>query len=112
MSLSLKSEPKLADYQLYVKEMIVERGFKNDTPDKVIILMNKELGGLGQALRLTWGSRDGVTGDQKALLSKQLADTFIYMLEFCNMFDISLEEAFRMREAENMKRDWKPYNFY
>lgn len=111
MSLTLKQAPQLQDFQQYVKNMVVERGFINDTPNKVFILINKEIGKLAQAMRSTWGNENNITAEQSAAIQEAIADVFIYLLELSDMYGISLEDAFRHREEVNKKREFNAYNF-
>ena len=45
--------------------------------------------------------------DDKERIGKEFADIFIYLLDSCNQLGISLEEAFRLKYQELLKRDVK-----
>jgi NTP pyrophosphatase (non-canonical NTP hydrolase) len=106
MSLQLTEQAQLKDFQDYVAKMIKERGFENDTPTKVFVLLTKEVGGLARAIRETWPTKGDNAEVVKSKIQEQLADIFIYLLEMSNMHGVSLDQAFREREAVNMKRQW------
>ncbi len=102
----LKENPTLADFQQYVKELEVERGFSNETIIEKCLLMGEEVGELFKAIRKTQNiktdSASKITG-----VSEELADILIYLCAIANRHDLSLEEAFRTKEEINKKRIWK-----
>lgn len=78
MTLELKKEPTLKDFQEYVLKMKQERGF--NTTDKFY---------------------------ECCLFAEELADVFIYLCSLANMHNIDLEQAFRDKEEKNKQRTWK-----
>jgi NTP pyrophosphatase (non-canonical NTP hydrolase) len=103
--LHLKSDPTLADYQQYVREMVAERGFKEDVRNKFMMLI-EEVGELAKASRKAAGMKlanDVANQDAAA----EAADVFIVLLGLCNLLGINLEQAFRDKEELNKKRVWK-----
>lgn len=49
--LHLPENPSLKDYQKYVREMILERGFKDETIQDLLMLLLEECGELARACR-------------------------------------------------------------
>ena len=84
MSLELKNNPTLKDFQQYVLQMKRERGF--NTTDKSGSVAS-----------------DSVAGN----VAEELADVFIYVCSLANMHGIDLERAFREKEEKNKRRIWK-----
>jgi NTP pyrophosphatase (non-canonical NTP hydrolase) len=101
----IKVNPTLKDYQEYIGEMIVERGFTNTTIPELFMYLSEETGELSKAARQFIGLH---TDDhsQKMELSHELADVFEYLLDIANHFDIDLEKAFREKEEINNGRTW------
>lgn len=102
--LHLKANPTLADYQQYVRDMVVERQF-NDTVANKFMLLIEEVGEFAKSARKQAGmnyAKDSATQDQAA----EAADIFVVLLCLCNMLNIDLEQAFRVKEEKNKQREW------
>lgn len=101
--LELKIQPKLSDFQHYVAEMEIERGFSQQTVLDKCLLLGEEVGELFKAIR----TREGIKVDKKGNeVSGELADILIYLCAIANRYEIDLETAFRKKEAINQKRKW------
>lgn len=103
--LILPEQPTLADLQQYVADMIKQRGFKDDVPQRFMMLF-EECGEFAKAARKQAGLKfadDSVQAD----LRDEAADVFIVFLGLCNQLGIDLEQAFRDKEARNKQRTWK-----
>lgn len=104
-NLHLKSDPTLADYQQYVREMVEERGFKDDVRNKFMMLI-EEVGEFAKASRKAAGMK--LANDvAKQDAGAEAADVFIVLLGLCNLLDIDLEKAFRDKEEHNKTRTWQ-----
>jgi len=104
--LNLKKNPTLSDFQTYIKEMEIERGFNEQTVLEKCLMLGEEVGELFKAIR----KAEGVKIDSNSHVGKipeELADIFIFVLSIANKYDIDLEEAFREKEAHNASREWK-----
>ncbi len=101
----LKENPSVKDFQNYVKELEVERGFSNETTLHKCLLLGEELGELFQAVR----KHEKIKADSNKkfnCISEELADILIYICAIANRHDIDLETAFREKEEINKKRKW------
>ncbi len=104
--LQLKNNPTLKDYQKYVSDMIIERGFEKETIPEVFMLFLEECGELAKAARKS----TNIHTDQNSLkydLGHEAVDVLMYLLQICNRFNIDLEKAFRDKEEINKKRTWQ-----
>lgn len=103
--LSLKQNPTLSDFQKYVGDMVIERGFDDETVSDVFMLFLEECGELAKAARKSTNMH---TDDKSAVhnLEHEAADVFIYLIDICNHFNIDLEKAFREKEEINKLRTW------
>lgn len=106
--LYLKSQPSLKDFQAYIKQMVKERGFEDETAQKIILLFIEEVGELARAIRKIEGLKIDKSQRQHDV-REELADCLIYLLDLANYFNIDLEEAFRKKEEINKKRKWGRY---
>jgi len=105
-NLHLKKDPTLVDYQKYIEEMVIERGFENVPVEHRFILFVEEVGELARAMRKRLAM--SFAEDTKlAELEDEAADVFIYLLDICNKLGVDLEAAFRQKEEKNKKRVWK-----
>ena len=102
----LKQTPSLADFQHYVAQLEVERGFANQPVLEKCLLLGEETGELFKAVRKAQGiaidpnSKVGEVGDE-------LADIFIYLCSIANRYEIDLEQAFLAKEEKNKLRCWQ-----
>lgn len=106
-NLHLKNSPTLADYQKYVADMIIERGFKDESISELLMLMMEECGELARACRKHTSVKSDTARREKDMLEHELADILMYTLAIANKFGVDLEKAFRDKEEINKKRVWK-----
>jgi NTP pyrophosphatase (non-canonical NTP hydrolase) len=103
--LTLPDNPTLADLQQYVREMVKLRGFQDNVAQRFVLLM-EELGEFAKASRGHAGLK--MADDTKRTeLQEEAADVFIVFLGLCNLLDVDLEAAFRLKEQRNKQRTWK-----
>jgi NTP pyrophosphatase (non-canonical NTP hydrolase) len=107
MSLELKENPTLKDFQDYVLKMKQERGF--NTADKFYecCLLAEECGEVISAIKKNSKNGSIGSGSVAGNVAEELADVFIYICSLANMHDIDLEQAFREKEEKNKQRSWK-----
>lgn len=104
--LYLNPRPTLADLQEYIKMMVEERGFEEESVEQTFLLFMEECGEMAKAARKSRGFRIG-QHSQQFELDSEIADVFIHLLKICHHFDIDLEQAFRDKEEVNKKRNWE-----
>jgi NTP pyrophosphatase (non-canonical NTP hydrolase) len=104
--LVLKGNPVLTDYQDYIKKMVVERGFDQESIPEKFMLLLEECGEMAKAARKTQKIHTDQSSKQFEL-AHEAADVFVYLLDICNYFNIDLEKAFRDKEAINSQRSWQ-----
>ncbi len=107
MTLVLKDNPTLRDFQQYVLQMKQERGF--NTADKFYecCLLAEECGEVISAVRKNSKNGSIGSGSKVGDVAEELADVFIYICSLANMHGIDLEQAFRDKEEKNKQRTWK-----
>ncbi len=104
--LNLPAQPTLKDYQRYVADMVKERGFERESIAEKFVLFLEECGEFAKAAR----KASGLKTDANSLvhnIGAEASDVLMYLLDICNRFDIDLEEAFREKEEQNERREWK-----
>lgn len=102
----LKEKPCLNDFQQYVRELEVERGFADQNVLQKCLMLGEEVGELFKAVR----KQEKIAIDVKSkigMVSEELVDILIYMFAIANRYDICLEDAFRAKEEVNKNRQWK-----
>lgn len=104
--LRLRENPTLGDLQEYVRAMVIERGFSDETIAQRFMLLLEEAGEFAKAARKAEGIKFAANTERKEV-SDEAADVFIILLGLCNMLDIDLESAFRTKEDKNSRRTWK-----
>lgn len=99
-------DASLAAYQDYVREVMRERGFDDETISQKFMLLLEESGEFAQAARekANLAQASDVQADD---LEDAAADVFTVLLDICNQLNIDLEKAFIKREHENESRTWE-----
>lgn len=104
---SLKEDSSLREIQEYAKKMIMARGFEEETPQDILMLLTEELGELAKEVRKTTKVKVDKNASRTPNLGNEIADVFNYLLALCVAEDIDLLQAFKNKEAINLKREWK-----
>lgn len=103
--LKLQENPTLKDFQEYVTQLEVERGFIDQNELEKCLLLGEEIGELFKAIRKSMKLKTDVNANVSPV-KEELADILIYVCSIANRFDIDLEEAFREKEEINKQRKW------
>ena len=104
--MELKNGATLGETQDYIKKVLTERGFDDETLLEKCLLLGEEIGELYKAVRKS----QGVKCDHKSSFGKvehELADILMYIVDIANKCGIDLEEALREKEELNKQRNWK-----
>ena len=103
--LILKKNPTFRDFQEYVKQLELQRGFTSQTALEKCLLLGEEMGELFKAIRKTMKLKMDINANVSPV-KEEIADMIIYLCAIANRFDIDIEEAFREKEEINKKREW------
>ena len=101
----LSQKPTLADFQKYVSELELERGFSDQDAHTKCLLLGEEIGELFKAVRKAEGIAVDPTS-RVADIGDELTDIFIYLCAIANRYNIDIEQAFLAKEEQNKKRKW------
>lgn len=96
----------LENFQDYIRRMIRERGFENETVSQTLILLMEELGELAKAIRKEAGMKFSET-TKRTDVEEELADVQIVLMVLANKLGIDMRTAVAAKEAKNHKRVWK-----
>ncbi len=96
----------LTAYQEYVRQIMSERGFDEETVSQKFMLLLEEAGEFAQAARKN-ADLAQATDVKAEPLGDAAADLFTILLDICNQLGVDLEDAFTLREQENQKRTWE-----
>lgn len=102
----LTENPTLENFQKYVTELEIERGFASQSTIDKCLLLGEEVGELFKAVRKS----EGLAVDENSNFTEigdELTDIFIYICAIANRNRIDLEKAFRGKEEINKRRTWK-----
>ena len=102
----LPKNSTLKNFQKYVSELEIERGFAHQTVHDKCLLLGEEIGELYKAVRKSEGLSIDVNSDISEI-GDELADIFIYLCAIANRKGIDLELAFLEKEEKNKQRTWK-----
>jgi NTP pyrophosphatase (non-canonical NTP hydrolase) len=96
----------LAAYQQYVREIMAERGFDDETVSQKFMLLLEETGEFAQAAR-KHADLAQATDTTAETLSDAAADVFTILIDLCNQVNVDLAQAFVYREHKNQSRSWE-----
>ena len=96
----------LRSLQRYYDKEAAMRGFKDETPEDVLMLLVEEVGELAKALRTRLGVPMQETDTSRKSVRLELADCFIYLLHMANQTGIDLYAAFVEKERLNATKRW------
>ena len=96
----------LAAFQQYVKQVMVERGFDDETVSQKFMLLLEESGEFAKAARERASLAQAADSNAEEL-TDAAADVFSILLDICNQLDLDLESAFIAREHKNQSRTWE-----
>jgi NTP pyrophosphatase (non-canonical NTP hydrolase) len=102
----LKNDARLIDFQRYVAQLELERGFDHQSVLDKCLMLGEEVGELFKSVRKLEGIKvdpNSKIGD----LQGELADVFIFLCSIANRYDVDLEQAFLDKEAINKQRTWE-----
>ncbi|MBT29123.1 MAG: RS21-C6 protein [Thalassobius sp.] len=102
----LPDKPELKDFQEYIKQLCIEKGWNKNNHLEIFLLFMEEVGELAKSMRNAdkLYQEEGKTAGFE--LEEEFADVFNYLLDLANYFDINLEQAFRKKNELNKNRKW------
>ncbi len=96
------------DLQKVSALLSVQRGFHDEKPLEIMLMMVEEVGELAKALRKEIGLKvDAKKAGDIGKIETEAADIFIYLLHLANVCNFDLGEAFKKKELINSQRDWQ-----
>ncbi len=103
----LNDKSSVRDMQNYIAKMVKARGFENETPQDILLLLTEELGELAKEVRKSTNIKMDSKANRTQNLDKEIADVFNYILALCVATDVDLFEAYKAKEEINFNRTWK-----
>lgn len=92
--------------QQYVHDMVIERGFDDETLAQRFMLLLEEAGEFAKAGRKAAGMKMATDAAQLNM-AHEAADVLIVLLDICTMLGIDLDDAFHAKETKNAERNWQ-----
>lgn len=93
---TLPSQPTMADFQTYIKDVCHERGWDERPILEKMLFLSEEVGEVARAIRkelqIAKNEPKPATTDH---LAEELVDVLNYVLDIANEYNIELEAAFR-----------------
>jgi NTP pyrophosphatase (non-canonical NTP hydrolase) len=106
-NLHLAEKPTLATIQKYVADMVVERGFQDQSILQECLMLNEEIGELMKCVRKSHaGMRVDANKVYELDAAGEIADILIVLTTIANKLGVDMEQAFRDKEETNKKRNW------
>lgn len=104
---NLNEKTSLKDIQNYSDTMIKVRGFDNETPQDIMLLLTEEIGELAKEVRkASTNIKCDVNSNNESHLANELSDVFNYVLAMCKVYNLDLLEIYKAKERINLKRKW------
>lgn len=105
--LTLPDHPTLPDLQAHIKAICAERGWDNNTPEQIFLLLTEEVGELAKATRKEIKLYGEAAKPDRFHLEEEFADVLNYLMDLANHFGVDLETAYRKKHAYNAERVWE-----
>lgn len=105
-TLSIRRSASLPQLQDYIRRVVVARGFADETPRDILLLLLEEVGELAKALRKVGGLKIDVRDSRACAAAPELADVLIYLLDLANALSVDLVGALIAKEEINRTRQW------
>jgi NTP pyrophosphatase (non-canonical NTP hydrolase) len=102
----LSRDASLAFIQDYVARMEAERGLDQQDLSAQCLKLGEEVGELFRAVRRLQGRPQDPAG-RVTDVGDEAADVLILLMSIVNRCGVSLEDAFRAKEARNETRIWR-----
>lgn len=97
----------LIELQEYIKIKVKERGFEDESPKDLLVLLIEEVGEFAKAIRKYSGIKvDSEKKDKYPALQEEIADVLIYIIDLANTLNINLDESYRIKDDINDSRFW------
>ena len=105
--LDLPEDASMQDYQRYVHALEAFHGWLDVDLIHNCFLMGEEVGELFKAVRRHEKYfAEGQQSPSTTEVAHEIVDILNYLLAIANRLDIDLEQAFRDKNAQNLKRTW------
>lgn len=100
----------LIELQHYIHEKVKSRGFDDESPKDLLVLLMEEVGEFAKALRKYSGIKvDEERAAKYPALQEEIADVLIYIVDLANTLNIDLDESYRLKEESNDQRFWSKH---
>lgn len=107
-NLNLPANPTLANMQQYMRDMVRERGFADQTPAQQCLMLTEEVGELAKCIRKSHANMRLDTAKTYDIdPAGEIADILIVLTCIANTLNIDIEQALREKEDRNKKRIWQ-----
>jgi NTP pyrophosphatase (non-canonical NTP hydrolase) len=106
----LPPRPTPADLQAFVHHLEEHHGWLDVDLVHNVFLMTEEVGelagGVRRYLRLFDEGEPAQREAARANVAEEIVDVLNYLLAIANRLDVDVEQAFRQKNARNLKRQW------
>jgi NTP pyrophosphatase (non-canonical NTP hydrolase) len=88
----------------YLQQYIKDKDFKPELKEGYFMKLVEEVGELAEVVRKNQRYRDDCSKAIKGTIEEELYDVLYYVIALANVFNIDLEECFRLKEEINKER--------
>jgi NTP pyrophosphatase (non-canonical NTP hydrolase) len=104
---TLDPNSSLFDLQKYIRDVVQQRGFDNESAQDIMLLLVEEVGELAKCIRKIVSLKiDKNKVNSYNAVQHELGDVLIYLLDLSNALGVSLFDAFYEKEQINNQRTW------
>ena len=96
---------KISDYQTWLHQYDIERGFDRVQPSQTLVHAMEEMGEIAREVLYLEGYREDENAEERrALLAEELADCVTFLFKLAYQFDIDMEEALKANQPKAYER--------
>lgn len=107
LELSKKENLTIKDMQKHMDIFVKKHGWNKDDIYKKFLLFSEEIGELAKEIRKSEKLYMEDTKNNSKDLEGEFADVLNYLLDLANHMNVDLETAYRNKNQENLRREWK-----
>ncbi|NOZ49675.1 MAG: hypothetical protein GXP37_06445 [Chloroflexi bacterium] len=96
---------KISEYQDWIRRYDAERGFDQVQVSQILVHALEELGEVAREILYLEGYRQDTAASERRLsLAEELSDTFVFLFQLANHFQIDMEAALRAGQEKAHRR--------
>jgi len=104
--MNITDRTTIKELQEYIRQLVIERGFEDESIEQKFVSLVEEVGELAKAIRPAIGIKFAAD-TSRTEIEEELADVLLLLLSLANKLDVDMVTAIENKEVKNRKRSWR-----